>query len=427
MTTLLEPHWKAGILRYMTKFKKYSIGVFLVLLILPIIVFVRDENTIQIDEKWLYIEQKPVSQSIKLVGKIEPVHRFSMVSPFEGFIKKISVIDGQLVEKNQILAVIDDSLLKVKIKHALAEYIKAQKEFDDIANWESSMDMARAKRALKTSELNALDTRNKLKDSQDLFNRGIIPRQELDSLKQQLALQLLDLKSAQDEVIATQQRANPQQIKILKIALDDAQLKYESLVALEANSTIRAPFSGIVFFAKNTTNTSEPQIFQEGSKVTESQPLFSVSNLDRLQVKSIIDESYLLQIAEGMQVNVTTQSSAGLKLKGVLQRISGQGLSLTANLSTGYDFWVALPVLTDKEKQSLRLGMSAIVEIKLYETDKAYIVPVKAIQMEGDKYFVWYKQELEAVPEKMNIEIERSVLDGALTHLPGPGFVKLSQ
>nr|GFD04566.1 hypothetical protein [Tanacetum cinerariifolium] len=91
--------------------------------------------------------------------------------------------------RGQLLLRLNTDLLRMQIRDALAERLKAESAVHTLESWADGEEMARARRALSSSQLGLVDTHRKLAETQGLLEQGIVPRIEVDSLEQQLNTQ----------------------------------------------------------------------------------------------------------------------------------------------------------------------------------------------------------------------------------------------
>ncbi len=83
---------------------------------------------------------------------------------------------GQRVEAGQTLLQMDPGLLEIQLRDALSAQLKARRAVQELQDWNNSQQVARARRTLRSAQMTASNTERKLGESQNLFERGIIPR-----------------------------------------------------------------------------------------------------------------------------------------------------------------------------------------------------------------------------------------------------------
>jgi len=157
----------------------------------------------------------------------------------------------------------------------------------------------------------------------------------------------------------------------------DAQAKQaaaqaDSIRAIIAKKTIRAPFAGRL----GLRFINLGQILKDGEAIT------TLQTLDPIYVNFSLPQQRLSQIATGGTVRVTSDAAAGRVFEGRITAISPEVDPVTRNVRVQ-------ATLANKEEK-LRAGMFANVEVVLPETTRVLAIPVTAVLYApyGDSVFV---------------------------------------
>ena len=375
-------------------------------------------------EQWLAVKPDPLVHQIGLVGKIEPDTTLTLTAPFDGNVQANLVEQGQRVEAGQVLLRMDPSTLEVQLRDALSTQLKARRTVQEMQDWGSSPAVARARRSLRTAEMSAGNTQRKLTESENLFQRGIIPRNELDDLKQQTQQQQLDLASARSELQQALDQGKGEYRQIADMELTNATVKYDALQKLLEGREVKAPFSGIVVPAPGGNspqaggNTNAP--VQAGSKVSQGQVLFGLANIERLKITAKVSELDINQLRQGQAVEVLGDGFEGERLVGSVSVVSGLAISSDNQGSAQFAVTLSIPKLTPQQLQRVRLGMSARLTIVTYSNEQAIVVPVQAI-MGGE---VEYREAMDKPVERVKVTIGQSTAQGVEVFGVKRGLVK---
>lgn len=219
-------------------------------------------------ERWVAVRAAPLVHQIGLVGRLEPGRVVTLAAPFAGNVEALLVEPGQRVAEGQELLRMDTREIAVQVREAQSALLKARRTLQDLRDWERGEDMARVRRALRSAQLAQSSTERKLRETRELFQRGIVPRNELDDLEQQASQQRMDLEAARREVESTRAKGQGENRQIAEMDLANASVKYETLQAQLDGRTVRAPFAGIVVAAPGLAGeqgSREP--VQAGSKL----------------------------------------------------------------------------------------------------------------------------------------------------------------
>lgn len=375
-------------------------------------------------EQWLAVKADPLVHQIGLVGKIEPDTTITLTAPFDGNVLANRVEQGQRVEAGQVLLEMDPSTLEVQLRDALSAQLKARRTVQEMQDWDSGTTVSRARRTLRTAEMTAGNNQRKLTESENLFKRGIIPRNELDDLRQQTQQQQLDLASARSELQQALDQGKGEYRQIADMELTNATVKYEALHKLLDGREVKAPFSGIVVPAPGN-NSSSPGAsnsnvpVQAGSKVTQGQVLFGLANIERLKIVAKVSELDINQLHQGQAVEVMGDGFDGERLTGSVSVVSGLAIAGDSQGSAQFPVTLSIPKLTPQQLQRVRLGMSARLTIVTYNNEQAIVVPAQAIT--GGE--VEYREAMDKPVERVKVTTGQSTAQGVEVFGLKPGFV----
>ncbi|MEQ9854323.1 MULTISPECIES: efflux RND transporter periplasmic adaptor subunit [Pectobacterium] len=363
--------------------------------------------------QWLAVQPQLLENQLGLVGRIEAATQTTLAAPFEGVIREVLAREGQRVEKGQTLLLLDPGQIEIQLRQAQADVLKTQREVQTLRQWEQSTEVSRARRAVSSARSTFNNTQANLRDTQALFERGIVARMEVDTLKQQIRSQEQDLNAAQEELKTVLARGNGEDRKIAEMELTNAQVRYQTLAAQVERQIVKAPFSGFVV-RPATPDNGKPVVIQAGLLVSQGAPLFGVIAQDRFQVATRVEETDLHQLQEGMAVNVTGDGFAGQTLTGKVTSIDMQADAADMSGSGAYyDVVVSLDTPLADLRQNIRLGMSARLAIIVYRNEQGIAVPAQAVRTDenGDAYVI-YRPTADALPKKINVTLGKTVAQG---------------
>ncbi|MFO2466385.1 HlyD family efflux transporter periplasmic adaptor subunit [Pseudomonas sp. 15FMM2] len=386
------------------------------------------EPTIGTAEQWLAVKNDPLVHQIGLVGKIEPDTTITLTAPFDGNVLDNLVQQGQRVEAGQVLLRMDPATLEVQLRDALSAQLKARRTVQEMQDWDSGQQVSRARRSLRTAQMATDNTQRKLTESENLFKRGIIPRNELDDLKQQSRQQQLDLAAARSELQQTLEQGKGEYRQIADMELTNATVKYEALRTLLDGKEVKAPFSGIIVPGPGSNGPqgsgSNNAPVQAGSKVNQGQVLFGLANIERLKIIANVSELDINQLHQGQAVEVMGDGFDGERLNGSVSVVSGLAISSDSQGSAQFPVTLSIPTLTPQQLQKVRLGMSARLTIVTYSNDQAIVVPAQAIRRNGNGMSVEYRAAMDKPVERVPVTTGQSTAAGVEVFGLKPGFVK---
>ena len=380
-------------------------------------------------EQWLAVKPDALVHQIGLVGKIEPDTTITLTAPFDGNVQANLVEQGQRVEAGQVLLRMDPATLEVQLRDALSAQLKARRTVQEMQDWDNGPTVSRARRSLRTTEMTASNTQRKLTESENLFQRGIIPRNELDDLRQQTQQQQLDLASARSELQQAIDQGKGEYRQIADMELTNATVKYDALHQLLEGKEVKAPFSGIVVPPPGNSSSSQGggnnnAPVQAGSKVSQGQVLFGLANIERLKIVAKVSELDINQLHQGQAVEVLGDGFEGERLTGSVSVVSGLAIATDSQGSAQFPVTLSIPKLTPQQLQRVRLGMSARLTIVTYNNAQAIVIPSQAIQPDMT---VEYRGAMDKLVERVKVTTGQSTAQGVEVFGLRPGLVKVSR
>jgi len=337
------------------------------------------------------VAPQPISSAIALTGKLQPLQMLNITSPLSGKVDRVSFHYGDVVTAGQILVSMDVTEAQVKHREARAAYIKALENFRQVENWGNGTDVARARRSLTKSRLSLDNQKKTLDESERLFRKGIIPASEYESAKQQYTGQQLDNQSAEEEMKAALAKGNPEYVKIARYEMENAQSRLKQIEKELANAVVVAPVSGIAM-KPTAAAGKEGKAIERGGSFQQGEILLAIGDLTGFSVTCKVDEVDVTKVRQGQKVRITGDAFQGMQLMGAIRAISPQAEEGESRGVPSFAVTVAIDAVTPEQRKRIFVGMSASLEILIYEKPDAIMVPVSAVVSEGGKRFVMKKK-----------------------------------
>lgn len=229
-----------------------------------------------------------------------------------GTITVLKAKEGDTVRKGAVIVRFDDSDTQLELERANSSKNSALQQ------------VQQAESDFNTVQANFERTRK-------LFEDGLVSKQEMDSMTNQLESARAGLNTSKESV--TQAEA---QIKLIQNSLKNFQ--------------IAAPISGII----DSKNYNLGEVYQAGSVI------YHLINIDQVYVEVDIPEVYIGHIKEQMTVTVSIDALDDQEFSGVIDTILPSG---TANNRT-----FIVKVLVKNPGQKIKPGMFARMDVVLEDS-----------------------------------------------------------
>jgi membrane fusion protein (multidrug efflux system) len=287
-----------------------------------------------------------ISEMLTLNGTASPLpnNDVRVSGLVAGRIAELNVAEGDRVKAGQVVAKLDDRSYRSQLQQAEAGAQQAKANVD-----------------------NAQLSRTR---DEDLFQRGIVARKELEDARTQESVAAAALKQAE-------------------AALEISKLQV-------ARCVIVAPLNGAV--AKRFVSVGE-QV--DG---TAAQPIVEIANLQQVELQGNAPAVYLPKLHAGEAVSVTTESAPGQKFVGHIEAISP-----AVDPSTGVGL---VRIRIPNPSGALRMGIFLSADIPVDIHANALTVPAEAIyrdQTGQSRVFVVQQDSATAVRVRVGIEAKGRV------------------
>lgn len=271
-----------------------------------------------------------------------------------GVIESLNVSEGLHVREGDLLVGLDDREYRLRLERQQALRLKnlsdvlLEKQFagPELEPDRETLDkVAKAKAAFDKSE--------------ELFGKGLIPRNELEKAQRDLELVLIESGGKRDEVMASSKNLTQSEIdvKIAQMELD--------------KTRIRAAFAGIATDIKVSPN----------EHVSAGRELFTLVNISRIKVKANVLESEIGKMKLGREVDVRFAAYPGKIFKGAVEAISP--------VVNSEDKTCGVHITVGNPTEEIKPGMHAEVEIAADIYKDRLIVPQDAVLTRGGRKLVF--------------------------------------
>lgn len=269
------------------------------------------------------VERRDISVTVSAAGVVEPLTTVEVKSKASGEVLRIVAETGDVIEQDALLVEIDPRTARNRLAQAEAELKAAQAR---LAIAESQMN--RASRLLESGTYTEIDYEQSL----------------------------LEFANSKAEVVTGQVN-----VENARIALED--------------TSIRAPIAGTIIEKHVEVGNviSSPTQDVGGGTL-----LLKMADLDRVQVRSLVDETDIGKIRAGLPTEVTVAAFPNQPFSGQVLKIEPQAI-VEQNVTM-----FAVLVTLENQGGSLKPGMNAEVEVSIASRNDVLAVPVMAIRTERD-------------------------------------------
>jgi len=165
-----------------------------------------------------------------------------------------------------------------------------------------------------------------------------------------------------------------------RLAMEEARNNLEETLMKKDKSSVIAPMDGYLVSVSSLV---------EGETVKEGTTVAVLVNTAEMVFDISIDELDINRVEPGLEVQVYVEAIEETKdspLIGTVKSIAPEGK--TQNGVTSYSVTITIP-----GREGLKVGMNVDASVQVAKKENTLMVPLEALQKQGDYYFVWVKRE----------------------------------
>lgn len=323
------------------------------------------------------VEKTDLKASIFASGRVAASEERVIFSDLlTGKIEKVSVKEGDVVKKGQILATISTSDLDDQLKSSQIQLEIAKENLKSLQNsGQTNYDLV-----LRTAEKAMKDAEKTLNDKTQLYASGAITLLEKDAAASALDRAKTDVENAKRNY---ENYGKESQIAIAQLNIKAAQTNVNKIAKDKQKKYVKSPIDGVMY------KTSA----KVGDSVNQATPLFYVSTVNQLEVVSNVSEYDIDSVKIGQKAIVTGDGFED-KYAGEVTYISPVAESVISGQTT--ETIVKVKVLILDKNTKFKPNFSANIEVETAELSSVITVPYEAIytDKEGAKTVFLIKENI---------------------------------
>ncbi len=317
--------------------KKVVIGLILLICIAVVVVAnMGPKEKVKILVEVEPARMEPITQVVTASGKILAERSVKVTADVGGYIRKLTVKEGDQVEAGQLLVEIDPEIYRARVMESKAVEQTARANLS-LAQADLSRSKSEEKRVL------------------GLYRKDLTSKSELERAQADRAITEARVEAARGQLMQA------------KASLDKA------LKDL-AKCTITSPLSGtVISLYKEQGERASGGDFREDIIMT-------IANLDSMEVEVEVGERDVVLVHIGDQVDIEVDALPDKRIYGHVKEVANSGT--TKNLGTEAevtDFRVVVQV--DSAPSELKPQMSATVKIQTDHRDSTLTVPIQSVTL----------------------------------------------
>lgn len=305
-------------------------------------------------------------------GTIQPLSTTVITSPVDGVVIDMPFQYGGKVKAGDILFTFSSPKFLQDYKAALMQYVKAKSDFNASKGQLTEGAFLHRNQLISDDDFKSKQT-NYYAVQLALFQA----KDNLENLFQQINMKKLDLEQ-------------------LNIANIDKMIEASHLQSETNHLKIISPAAGLFLSAAKAQDENKKIII--GDPFKQGEVLGVIGDMQGIRVRIKVNEMTVNQLKLGQKVKITGIAFPDEVLLGKIKQIDRQGEQANSGMPN-FSVEVIVPLLTEKQRDNIHVGMSAKVEIDI-EEPLQIMIPLKAII---EKNGFSYVELLDKTTQKMHL------------------------
>lgn len=299
------------------------------------------------------VKSSSLQKPLHFTGTIQPLKESTLTSPADGVLENIHFHYGQFVRKGQPVYTLNSQELQKQYNDTLTEYLKAK----------DSYSISRAK----------------FTGTEELWQAGLLAKNNYLSEKSGLntaRITLIQASKKLTELFEKMGETNtPNFSKLSFNEFDKVRLELTNKHNLIA---LKAPSNGVLLYPPKA-NDEKAMSLTVGAAIKTGQVLALVGDLSGVTINIDIPEIDLDKVKPGMPALIKGVAFGKETLKGRLVAVNAQASVSNNAALPSFTALVEVSKLTKAQQATIKVGMSASIELIAQSSDKLF-VPIAAVK-----------------------------------------------
>jgi len=247
-------------------------------------------------------------------GRVEALSEEVRVSSeLSGRLKRVSVEEGDRVERGQVLAEIENADYFARVAEAEAELELREAELRRIVHGSRVEERREAQAAVEAARAVVENAKTETQRRRSLAERNVISRDEADRYERSYKVAQAEFEQAQEHFALVDAEAREEDRARAEAAVGTARAQRAAARAYLEKTYIRAPLAGVILRKLRHTGESVSTQFDS--------PVLTMADESTLRVRLDVDESDVSKLQLGQRAYVTAEAYGTQRFWGRVIRV----------------------------------------------------------------------------------------------------------
>lgn len=331
--------------------------------------------------EWQTVAKRTIIQTVTASGKIYPEEEVKISSDVSGEIIELSVQEGDVVKKGQLLARIKPESYQAVVEQSTAQLDNTKAQLST-----AKSRIMQAKAVLAQAQAQAETAQKAYTRAQELYSKKIISKADLETAETSYKTTQASIESSKADIESAKHTADAATytIKATEATIKEAKINLNK-------TTIYAPIDGII----SLLNVKKGEKVVGTLQMTGTE-MMRIANFTNMEVRVDVSEGEITKVKIGDTANLQIDAYLDRKFVGIVTKVanSSKGASnalVSADQATNFVVKIRIlkssyeDLLSDNAKPFLP-GMSSTVDIKTKIKNNVLSIPIQAVSTKDSVY-----------------------------------------
>jgi len=331
------------------------------------------------------VQQREVVEVYVATGRIEAPRTSDLGVEVAGTVQQILVEEKEEVEQGTPLLKLRTHNAELAVQRAEARVATLRSELQEIERGPTEAEIRTAQSEIDQFAAQLALAERHLQDTQRLFKEDIVSEWELEQARTAAEEARARLETAKARLERLRERPLPEQVQAARSRLEQARVDLERAQNDLAETTLRAPFGGLVLAIET----------DEGERVTPEQALIRIADMMNVEVYAEVDEDYFGRLAPGQPAVLIFPSMPKETFSATVRRV---GPEIAPDRGV-----IGVHLALDSLPENAFPGLTVDANIEVARLEQALAVPTDAVARDPKGTYVLLVEEGTAVRRSVDV------------------------
>lgn len=331
------------------------------------------------------VQKRTVVEVYVATGRVEAPRTSNLSVDVAGTVRRVAAEEGMRAEEGDPLVELHRHDAELAVRKARARVDIRRSELQEVRRGPTDADLRAAQSEVNRFAAQLAQAERERKDTEALFEEEVVSERELDQARTAAKEARARLNNAQARLERLRERPLPEALRAARARLEQAKVDLEHARDDLAETTLRAPFDGLVLAVETA----------EGERITPNRSVVKMADMSSAEIYAEVDEDYFGRLKSGQPATLLFPSMPEKTFSATVRRV---GPEIATDRGV-----VGVHLAPDALPDNAFPGLTVDANIEVARLDEALAAPTDAVVRDPMGAYVLTAEDGEAVRRAVNV------------------------